>query len=432
MLYENSMTYFVDKLKRFAHYDNFIHHLVYLQKMKINKNLNRKRLGILILSIFIILLCLAIFIYFNIQNKHPSNSMHHSASNTQVQTKSTNPTIHFAAMGDMLAHDTIIDNAKTPDGYDFSKYFTNIESSYKGSDIIFCNQEGLSSGEQYGISGYPAFNAPTQFSNDLRNGAGCNLINLANNHIGDKGVSATDATIDVWSKLKPLAFSGANKNATEQSKLRIFTVNGIKVGFVSFADFNNNNSTPAYSVNNYHDEALVRKLVSGLRGNADVVIVSMHWGIEDSNAVSSDQQNETNLLSSLGADVIIGTGPHVLQKVSVIPRKDGGKTIVWYSLGNMLSSQLLIKELIGGIATFDITKTGGKITIGKLSFTPTYMHYDWTQTQAANNDLLARKNAMIYLLKNASIALSKSLFNTTVQEQKQYVIDTLGSEVAVK
>jgi poly-gamma-glutamate synthesis protein (capsule biosynthesis protein) len=338
----------------------------------------------------------------------------------------------MAAMGDMLAHDTIIANASVGNDYDFAKYFTNIKSTYKQANVVFCNQEGLSSGNQNGISGYPSFNAPTQFSADLQNGAGCNLINLANNHMGDKGVAATNATIDVWSKLKPLAVSGANKSASDQNKISTFEINGIKVGFVSFADFNNNKATPDYSVNNYHDESLVHRLVSQLRAESDVVIVSMHWGVEDSNTVSADQISEANLLSSLGVDVIIGTGPHVLQKVQIINRPDGGRTIVWFSLGNMLSSQLNINELIGGIAQFDISKIGGRITIGKLSFTPTFMYYEWTATEAANNDLLARKNAMIYLLDNAAIPLSKSLFNTTIATQKQYVIDTLGPEVTVK
>jgi poly-gamma-glutamate synthesis protein (capsule biosynthesis protein) len=159
----------------------------------------------------------------------------------------------------------------------------------------------------------------------------------------------------------------------------------------------------------------------------------MHWGVEDSGVVNSDQQTAVNLLSSLGVDMVIGTGPHVLQKAQTVTRSDGGKMVVWYSLGNMLSSQLNIDELIGGIAQFDITKTADKkVTITNLAFTPTYMHYEWTAAEAAKSDLLARKNAMIYLLKDAAVPLSKSLFNTTVAAQQKYVVDTLGSEVTVK
>lgn len=250
--------------------------------------------------------------------------------------------------------------------------------------------------------------------------------------MGDKGVNAINATIDNWSALKPLGVSGANKSADDQNKVSYLTVNGIKLAFVAFADFNNNKNTPSYAINIYHNESLVRQLLTEARTNADLVIVSMHWGVEDSNNVSSDQRTQVNLLSSLGVDVIIGTGPHVLQKFESITRADGGKMYVWYSLGNMLSSQLNINQLIGGIAEFDIVKPkDGKLSISNLTFTPIYMHYEWTAAQSTNYDLLARKNAMIYLLKDAADPLSRSLFNTTVDAQIKYVTDVIGSEVKI-
>jgi len=406
--------------------------------MKVPKT-RKNRFWIYIVSVILILSAgVGVWIYVSAISK-PQTSADSSKpdatkkTSVPVEIKPVVPVIHMAAMGDMLAHDTIIANAKVGDNYDFGKYFKNILQIYKDANVVFCNQEGLVSGEQYGISGYPSFNAPSKFASDLSTVARCNMINLANNHMGDKGVAATNATIDVWAKLKPLVIGGANKNAEDQNKVSYGELNGIKIGFVAFADFNNNNSTPGYSVNIYHNESLMRSLVAAARANADVVIVSMHWGVEDSSVVSADQQNQTNLLSSLGVDVIIGTGPHVLQKADIINRSDGGKTLVWYSLGNMLSSQLNLKELIGGVAQFDITKTADKkIAISNPTFTPTYMHYEWTAAEAANGNLLARKNAMIYPLADAAVPLSKSLLGTTVAEQKQYVIDTLGPEVKIK
>ncbi|MNL20678.1 Capsule biosynthesis protein CapA [compost metagenome] len=251
--------------------------------------------------------------------------------------------------------------------------------------------------------------------------------------MGDKGVEATNATIDAWTGLKPLAISGANKDLASQNKVSYGTVNGIRFGFVSFADFNNNVATPGYSINNYHDEALVRRLVGEARSNADVVMVSMHWGVEDLSEVSPDQKQAVALLGLLGVDVVIGTGPHVLQKAEILSRPDGGRMVVWYSLGNMLSSQFDIRELIGGIAEFDIVKTDTeKIKIEGLGFTPTYMHYEWTVAEKARDDVLARKNAKIYLLKDAADPLSRSLFSTTVSQQRQYVVDILGPDVVVK
>jgi hypothetical protein len=117
---------------------------------------------------------------------------------------------------------------------------------------------------------------------------------------------------------------------------------------------------------------------------------------------------------------------------TVARESDNFKTYVWYSLGNLLSSQLQTKELIGGIAKMDVEKVDNKLSISNYSFTPTYMHYEWTADEAANGNLTARKNAMIYLLKDAADPMSRSQLHTTVNNQWQYVVDTIGSEVVIK
>lgn len=343
------------------------------------------------------------------------------------------PTIRMVAMGDMLAHDTINSNAKTETGYDYGQYFTDIKKAYEGADLVFCNQEGLSSGETYGISGYPAFNAPIEFAQGLSNGAGCNVINLANNHMGDRGANAIATTLDVWDDLRPRLISGANRSPEEQNKnVSYATVNDIKVAFVSFADFNNNRSVPFYSVNLYHDEALVQELVTEARRNADVVIVSMHWGTEDSHTVNADQKAQAQKLAQLGVDVVIGTGPHVLQEVQEITRPDGGTMVVWYSLGNMLSSQLNVDQLVSGIAEFDITKTDTGITVDNLGFIPTYMHYEWTPAQKAANNLNARQSVHLYLLNDRTNPMARSLLGTTPAAQREAVAGYIGPLAPLK
>ena len=132
--------------------------------------------------------------------------------------------VRFSAMGDMLAHDTVNKEAKTASGYDYAKFFTQIKPIYEKSDIVFCNPETSSAGEKFGISGYPVFNAPTEFERDLSS-VGCNLINLATNHIGDKGQEAINATLDEWAKHAPLAIAGANRSSGEQNQVRYFEKN---------------------------------------------------------------------------------------------------------------------------------------------------------------------------------------------------------------
>ena len=363
----------------------------------------------------------------------PNRSITQRTDSPAPDSNTQSTRIRVAAMGDMLAHDTIIDNAKTMDGYDFGHYFKNVRPLYKDADIVFCNQEGLSSGTEYGITGYPAFNAPSEFSSGLQSGAGCNFVNLANNHIGDKGPAATNATIANWNTLKPLVLAGANTSAQDQQRVRMATIKGVSVSLVSFADFNNNTATPAYSVNLYHDQELVRRLVTDARKKSDVVIASMHWGTEDSVDVNSDQSSQVKLLAELGVDVIIGTGPHVLQKQETITRPDGKPMLVWYSLGNFLSSQLTAQQLFSGVAKFDITRQiNGTITVESPRFTPTYMHYDWSASEAKANNYLARKNAMLYPLKDASNLIATSQLETTVAAQREYIKQTLGAGVTLE
>lgn len=353
-----------------------------------------------------------------------------AATNT-VKTKphdSGERTLTFSAAGDFLAHDSVVKQAKTNNGYDFSPYFTSVKSLYGGSDVFFCNPETPSAGAAYGISGYPAFNAPVELARDMSK-TGCNLINLATNHMADKGQAAINATIDQWQKLPVLAVTGANRNASEQKKVKYFEKNGIKTAFLAFADFSNVRLPNAYSINTYHDEALVRQLMSEARQHADAVIVSAHWGTEDSHTVTADQQKFAKLFADLGADVVIGTGPHMIQKADMLDRAGGGKTLVWYSIGNFLSSQLQVDELTGGVAQFKLVKTDKGISISDVKFRPTFMSYEWSPADRQAQNLLARRNLKLQPLKQA--ANETKLHGTTVEERLAKVRQWLAGTAKV-
>lgn len=352
-----------------------------------------------------------------------------------VQPKNLEPSgvVRFAAMGDMLAHDSVVAQAKTAAGYDFRPYFNNIRPLYKDADAVFCNAEGLTTGAQFGISGYPAFNGPTEFARDLVEGAGCNVIGLANNHINDKGQAAIDANLAVWEGLKPLAISGANRTPEEQQTVRYFTKNGVRVAFLAFADYSNNKNLSPYGVNIYHNPELVKKLITEARSHADAVMVSAHWGTEDSNTVNSDQTATAQLFADSGADVVVGTGPHVLQPLQYVTAADGRKTLVWYSIGNMLSSQLKVDELTGVIAGFTVTKQpNGGVRISEPMAQITFMSYEWSTADKAAQRLSARSNLQLRTLRGSGTA-AVDMFGAqyTQAERESYVRSTLGTEAGV-
>lgn len=340
--------------------------------------------------------------------------------------------VHVIAMGDMLPHDSVNENARTGDGYDYGQFFSGLSPQLGTADVTFCNQEVPSAGVDFGISGYPTFNAPTEFARDLHETVGCDLVNLATNHAADLGPDGIAATRAAWDDLSPSAVAGANRDADEQRTVPRFEQGGITFALVSFAEYSNAPVDGA-SLNLMSDEALVTDLMGQAREQADVVIVSAHWGTEDSHEVNDQQRAFAQRVADLGADVIVGTGPHVLQSTNWLDRADGGRTLVWYSIGNLLSTQLELDQLTGVIAGFDAVQDPdtGEVRIERPTGILTYMHYDWTAEQQAANDLLARTNLSLTPLAEAGDLLASTRFGVTADDQAARSAEILGPDVEI-
>lgn len=348
----------------------------------------------------------------------------------QQPPKPQRTVINFLAMGDMLPHQAVVAEAKEADGYNFGKYFEPIKSELEQAHLTFCNQEVPSAGEELGLGGYPIFNAPTEFAAGLKEAASCDLINIANNHIADKGYQGIVRTREAWDEIEHSYVAGANRNEAEQQEIAIIEQDGVKIAFLAFAEFSN---LPAsrLELNYLDDTELVESLVSKARAEADVVIVSAHWGDEDSHQVNEYQRTKAQWLADLGADVIIGTGPHVLQEAQWL-QGSNGKTLCWYSLGNMLSTQLSLAQRTGVLAGFEIVKEGDEIRIENPVATLTYMHYDWSAADEANFNLGARHNLSINLLEDSNELLARTRFNKSAEENLAESSEILGDVVQVR
>lgn len=395
----------------------------------------KKRLYIVISVVLVVaVIGGGFFAYIKLHKQTPQTATQ-TTTNTKTGSKNAEPTtqtIRLIAVGDQLPHDSVNQNAKQADGtYNYMPFFSEVKPFFDKADIHFCNQEVTSAGASFGISGYPVFNAPTQFAKDLST-LGCDVINRANNHAFDKGQAGINATLDAWDGLQKKAIAGSNRSQAEQDTIRYFTVKGVKFAFLAYAEYSNIATTNPYAVNIYSADLATRQLAEA-RKNADVVLVSMHWGTEYSPTENAMQKNAATLLANNGADIVIGTGPHVLEPVARLPKAGGGETLVWYSLGNFLNTQLDIESLIGGIAVMDFTvpKDGGKPTLDKVGFLPTYMHYEWTPAQKAAEDLLSRKNLKIYPLDKAAEAMARSQNNTTPEAQQERVKAILNAHTPV-
>jgi poly-gamma-glutamate synthesis protein (capsule biosynthesis protein) len=332
------------------------------------------------------------------------------------------------AAGDFIAHDSINSVAKKSDGtYDYLPLMKDFEPIFHRADIRFCNDANLNGGASFGITGYPKFNSPTEFTTSM-GAVGCNVINTTTNHSYDKNQAAINASVDAWDKVPDtLAVVGQNRSASERDTVHYFTVKGVKGAFLAYTTYFNKDAPPQndYGANAYSREFAASQIATAKKNDAKLILVSMRWGTEYASAVTSEQQREAQFLADQGVTVVLGHGSHVLQPVEQLTGKNDNKTTVWYSLGNFLQTQLPPEALFNGVGlmTFD-TKT---LEVKNVQFLPLYMHYEWTAAQAKAENLEARHSIRMYTFdKITQPMIDAQQLKTTVALQEQRLTTTLS------
>lgn len=138
----------------------------------------------------------------------------------------------IGAIGDILIHDWVYDDARTQSGYDFKPMFQPVKAMLQKPDLLIANQESIPGGEKLGISSYPAFNSPYEIVDAIMD-AGVDLVSTANNHALDKGEKGILSSISYYEN-KQLPYVGTFKDVNDQQKIRVQSVNGIKIAVLAY------------------------------------------------------------------------------------------------------------------------------------------------------------------------------------------------------
>lgn len=239
--------------------------------------------------------------------------------------------------GDAMMHEAQISAAKTTDGsYSFDEYFDSIKPYIESADFAVVNFEASLGGKPY--RGYPCFSAPDEYPEALTK-AGFDFFLLANNHIldrRDRGLHRTIAGLD--SLGIPHCGIYHDKAARDTLLPCIKNINGFKVGFLNYTYGTNGIVIQGDAVVNYIDTALIASDISNARSNgAELIATCIHWGDEYKLLPNLSQKRLADKLISLGADMIIGGHPHVVQPMEMRNYK-GRNVLLVYSLGNFVSN----------------------------------------------------------------------------------------------
>ena len=290
--------------------------------------------------------------------------------------------LRLVAAGDNLIHSGIYKQANRRaggNGYDFNYAYEHVKPLING-DINVLNQETLLASPPFEPSNYPMFSSPVEVG-DMMIEMGFNVFTLANNHMLDKGTRGIEASLDYWDSKEGILHAGSFRNQAELEEVRSITKKGVKVGFVSATEHTNGLSMPKSSemkILYTADEETLEQQVRATREQCDIVVVAVHWGVENSQAVSAQQEELAQRLVDWGADVIIGTHPHVLQKIEYLDKPDGGRALVAYSLGNFISAMNRGPCMLGGVLDLTLTKhyDTGAVSVDAAKLIPVVNHFD--------------------------------------------------------
>lgn len=326
--------------------------------------------------------------------------------------------ITLMAVGDNLLHMGIVNTGKQSGGtrnYDF--LFDGIRDFLEKADIKIINQETILGGNQLGFHGYPKFNSPSEVSDAIAK-AGFNIVLQATNHTADQGLSGIQNCLNVWKTLPEVLVVGLHEPYPDptQTQIPLLEIKGCTFAFLNYT-YGPNSASVSASISDHLNilcavnessrmidfTTLNEQVLTDIATAdtlADIVVVCPHWGTEYATVPSSYQEKFAMQMTEAGADLIIGTHPHVVQPVTWIEAANGNRALCYYSLGNYVSTQKNAKSMLEGLAWVTFHVTGDDISIAgeNTGIIPLVCHYSSSPVRFKN----------VYLLENYTESLAQS------------------------
>ena len=287
--------------------------------------------------------------------------------------------------GDIMGHDSQIAAAydSKAKAYDYGPCFQFIKPYLESVDLAIGNLELTLAGPPY--KGYPQFSSPDALATTLK-AIGFDVLVTANNHSVDRHKKGIERTIQV---LDSLTIPHTGTFVDDMDRLNNYPLmlekNGITLALLNYTYGTNGIPVPSPTIVNRIDTATIHKdLLRAREKQPDVIIVFTHWGAEYERLPRKHEKEVAALCFKYGADLVIGSHPHVLQPMEW--NKEGNRLVV-YSLGNFVSAQRKQYTDGGGMAYASLQKIRYKpdSTVTTIDSAGHYLHWVY-RTVDSNRD----------------------------------------------
>lgn len=358
-------------------------------------------------------------------------------------------TASVIAVGDNLYHDALIEYGQSDSGsWNYDAIYENVKDEIEAADIAMVDQETVFTTDHNAVSGYPSFATPTEVGDALIN-AGFDVIESATNHIDDYGYDYIEQTLDFWKTSYPdIPVLGIHDSQEDADSIKTLEVNGITISFLDYTYGTNNpglEDTRDYMIDTFNKNK-VSSMIRKAKENSDVLIFVAHWGKELEPMPNEYEKEWAVFLMQQGVDVVIGGHPHTLQPYGRISDEEGHDMLIFYSLGNFVSTQESFDALLGGMGCFTIQKTvhNGKTSIEILDpeVKPMVMHYnkdagvfspymlsDYTEELASEHELRTVLGNDSFTLANLEARFQEIMsMNVKPSDRTTYLTATFSSD----
>ena len=279
-------------------------------------------------------------------------------------------------IGDVMGHDEQIWSAENRENhtYNYDDVFKYIKPVISEADIAIANFEVTLGGPPY--TGYPQFSSPVNLAAACKN-AGIDYLVTANNHAADRGKKGIEGTINRLDSLGiPHTGTFLNSFCHDTLSPLIINKNGTSIALLNYTFSTNGIVVPAPVIVNMLDKQVITKDVNRAKEEkADLVILFLHWGTEYDTIPAKTQTDLAEYFHSIGVDMVIGSHPHVVQRMErKINELSGYEDMVVYSLGNFVSNQRRPKTDGGAMVKVELTRKGEKYAISDAGYYLTWVY----------------------------------------------------------
>ncbi len=292
--------------------------------------------------------------------------------------------IKILCVGDLMCHKPQVNGAyiDSLEIYDFNPSFRFVRDLLSSGELVIGNLETVTAGGSF--SGYPLFNSPDEFLHAIKN-AGFNVLVTSNNHSLDRGERGLIRTARLIDDLE-ITRVGTYLSSNDRDSIRVVKISNFQIAVLAYTNGMNGftlSKTKKYLVNQIDENQIKSDINRCKELGVDAVLIYFHFGDEYQRFPNSWQKIVVEKTFSFGADIIIGSHPHVIQPLELIELGDESNLdtgLVAFSLGNFISNQRGRFKQAGVILEIELEKNlkTNLCRISSVKFHPTWVHIERT------------------------------------------------------